>query len=267
MLLGVHISGATRISETFALAHNLGCNTMQIFARSPQRWRQKPLEAEEIEAFARNKEKFNIRPVFIHIPYLLNLASPNPKLYKASTLAYIEDMLEAAALHADYIVTHMGSHVQTTEVGGLKRLARALNRVIEKTKDSKVAILLENTAGSGSWLGYKFSHQRRVLERVKEKDRVGLCLDTAHAYAAGYDLAAEEGLSKLLSDIDQQVGLAKLKLVHLNDTAQAMGSHRDVHEHIGKGNIGKEGFWRILNHPSLKEAAFNFRNSQRQRNG
>ena len=256
MLLGVHISGAKRLSETFALAQKLGCNTMQIFSRNPQRWRQQPLAPAEIKAFAGNKEKYNIKPVFIHIPYLINLASPNPRLYKASIEAYVEDILEAEVMHVDYIVTHMGSHKETTEVGGLKRLARALNKIIEKTKDSKVGILLENTAGSGSWLGYKFSHHRRVLERVKDKERVGICVDTAHAYVAGYDIARQEGLEAMLAQIEKQVGVAKIKLIHLNDALDTLGSHHDVHAHIGKGYIGREGMRGILNHPLLKDLPF-----------
>lgn len=256
MLLGVHVSTEGRIYEAFKRAKALGCNTMQFFSRNPQQWRQKILDPEEIKKFNKLSEKANVRPIFIHIPYLINLASPNPRLYEASIKAYIEDIKEADALKADYIVTHMGSHKETSESAGLKRLTGALNIILEKTSDTNVAILLENTAGSGSWLGYKFSHQKKVVEGLKHKERVGLCLDTAHAYLAGYDIAVEEGLEAMLGEMDNLVGIELIKLIHLNDAKDKLGSRHDRHEHIGKGNIGLEGMKRIINHPDLREKAF-----------
>ena len=156
----------------------------------------------------------------------------------------------------NYIVTHMGSHKDTSEEEGIKRLIEALNTILEKTKHVQVGILLENTSGSGSWLGYKFSHQRTILENLKHKERVGLCLDTAHAYLAGYNIATKEGLEGMLSEIDQMVGLKLIRLIHLNDAKDKLGSHHDRHENIGKGNIGLEGMRRIINHPRLRDVPF-----------
>lgn len=256
MLLGVHVSCEGKIYEVFSRAHSLGCNTMQIFSRSPQRWRRNFLQQDDIEEFIRRQDKLKIKPLFIHIPYLINLASPNHRLYGASIAAYIEDIREADALKADYIVTHMGSHKKTSEESGIKRLTKALNRILDKTANSKVGILLENTAGSGSWLGYKFSHQRKVLEGIKQRSRIGLCLDTAHAYLAGYDIATKAGLEATLTEIDRLVGINLIKLIHLNDTSGRLGGHHDTHEHIGKGNIGLAGMKRIVNHPELKRIPF-----------
>jgi len=256
MLLGVHVSTEGGICQAVRRAHKLGCNTMQFFSRSPQRWRDKFIGQEEAEEFCKIKVKFKISPVFIHIPYLINLASPNPRLYKASVAAYIEDILEAHALEVDYIVTHMGSHKETTEKGGLKRLARALNKIIERTKDTQVGILLENTAGSGSWLGYKFIHMKKVLADIKDPGRIGLCLDTAHAYAAGYDIASAEGLERLVEAMETFGGTKLLKLVHFNDSLGELSSHHDRHAHIGEGRIGRQGMARVLNHPKLRNAAF-----------
>jgi len=194
MILGVHVSGMSKLHESFEHAKSLGCNTMQIFSRSPQRWRQKAIDPEEINAFIESRKKSDISPIFIHVPYLINLASPDKKLYAASIKAYIEDINEAALLKADYIVTHMGSHKDTNEFAGIKRLTAALNTILTKTADKNVGILLENTSGSGSWLGYKFQHHKKILEGIKNKSRIGLCLDTAHAYLGGYDIATEEGL-------------------------------------------------------------------------
>ncbi len=256
MILGVHVSGQGKIYEAVQRAHALGCNTMQIFSRNPQQWRHNFLEPQDLEEFARRQAKFKIKPLFIHIPYLINLASPNRRLYEASIEAYIEDILEAEVLKADYIVTHMGSHKETSEEAGLKRLVAALNTIIEKTKSSSVGILLENTAGSGSWLGYKFAHQKIVIDGLKNKARVGLCLDTAHAYLAGYDISSKAALEALLEEIDRLVGINLLKLIHLNDAKGALGSRHDRHDHIGKGSIGLEAMKRIINHPKLRNMPF-----------
>ncbi|MFA5410873.1 MAG: deoxyribonuclease IV [Candidatus Omnitrophota bacterium] len=256
MLLGIQVSTEGKIYDALARAGQLGCNTMQIFSRNPQRWRRDFLNPEDIREFNRRQESLKIKPIFIHVPYLINLASPNPRLYEASIEAYIEDILEAATLNADYIVTHMGSHKGTSEAAGIQRLIEALNRILEKTRSAKAGILLENTSGSGSWLGYKFSHHKAILSGLKEKSRFGLCLDTAHAYLAGYDLSTTAGLEATLQEIDKSVGLSLVKLIHLNDAKAALGTHLDRHEHIGKGHIGLEGMRRIINHPKLRDLAF-----------
>ena len=150
----------------------------------------------------------------------------------------------------------MASHKETSEDAGIKRLVEALNIILEKTKHIKVGILLENTSGSGSWLGYKFSHQRQIIQGLKTKERVGLCFDTAHAYLAGYDIVAKEGLESTLAEIDELVGIDLIKAIHLNDAKGALGSKHDRHDHIGKGSIGLEGIKRIINHPKLSNLPF-----------
>jgi len=254
MILGAHISGAGKIYQTLDIAHDLKCDTMQIFSRSPQSWRNgAQITPEDIKEFITRRKKYKINPVFIHISYLINLASPDPRLYHGSIQAYIEDIQEADKLGVDYIVTHMGSHKETSEDAGIKRLIEALNKIIEKTKDSKVGILLENTSGSGSWLGYRFYHQHKIIKGIKEKSRVGLCLDTAHAYLAGYNLATREGLEKMIDEIEEMVGTKLIKLIHLNDAAGELGCHYDRHDHIGQGHIGMAGMKRIINHPKLRK--------------
>ncbi|MFA5287479.1 MAG: TIM barrel protein, partial [Candidatus Omnitrophota bacterium] len=167
MILGVHVSGAGKIYESLNRSHDLGCNTMQIFARNPLQWEGKPLDDADVEEFKIRRNKFKINPVFIHISYLINLASPNPKLYGGSISAYINDIHEAERLKANYIVTHMGSHKDTSEDAGIKRLVIALKKILDNTLQSKVGILLENTSGSGSWLGYKFEHQGKIIAGLK----------------------------------------------------------------------------------------------------
>jgi len=253
MILGVHVSAAGKIYQALDTAKGLGCDTMQIFARSPQSWRNGThLKPEDIAEFKLRRKKYKINPVFIHISYLINLASPEPRLYNGSIQAYIEDIREADELGADFIVTHMGSHKETSEDAGIKRLVEALDKIIEKTKGSKVGILLENTSGSGSWLGYRFYHQQKILKGLKDKSRMGLCLDTAHAYLAGYDLSSKQGLEQMIDEIEEMVGLKMIKLIHLNDAAGELGCHYDRHDHIGRGHIGLAGMKRIINHPKLK---------------
>lgn len=252
MILGIHVSGYGKIYQALDDAKALGCNTMQVFLRNPQRWRNNTLEAADIEEFKRRQLTAKIKPVFIHIPYLINLASPNPRLYRASIEAYVEDIREAWYLGADYIVTHMGSHKETSEEAGIERLIQALNTIIDKSSDSPVGILLENTSGSGSWLGYKFIHQQKIILGIKEKKRIGICLDTAHAYLAGYDISTKEGLKLIVDEIDELVGLKLLKCIHLNDARGKLGTHFDRHEHIGRGDITMEGMKRIINHPAFK---------------
>ncbi len=256
MLLGVHVSIAGHIWESIGRAEALGCGAMQIFPRDPRQWRKAKLKAEDIKEFRRRREKSGIRAVFVHIPYLINLASPDYILYRRSIQAYIQDMFDAEALGVEYIVTHMGSHKESGEKKGIKRVTSALNKILERTKNSPVGILLENTSGSGSFLGYIFEHQRLIIDGVENKKRMGVCLDTCHAYTAGYDLASAQGYAQVISGFDEIVGLKRLKLVHLNDSRDNFGSHADRHEHIGKGKIGLEGFRRMLNDPRLANAAF-----------
>ena len=256
MLLGVHVSIAGHIWESIDRAEALGCNVMQIFARDPRQWRKSSLKTEDIDEFRRRREMSKIQKVFIHIPYLINLASPYHVLYRGSIRAYSQDMQEAEALGADYIVTHMGSHKESGEKNGLKRVTSALNKILDKSQGSPVGILLENTSGSGSWLGYKFEHQRRIIDRLENKKRVGVCFDTCHAFTAGYDLTTSVGYSDTISSLDEIVGLDRLKLIHLNDSRDKLGSHADRHTHIGKGEIGLDGFRRIVRDPRLAKVAF-----------
>ncbi|MFO8053103.1 MAG: deoxyribonuclease IV [Candidatus Omnitrophota bacterium] len=254
--LGVHVSAAGKIYKSIERAEKLGCNTMQIFARSPRQWRRKSLTPEDIEIFRKKREESKIDPVIVHAPYLLNLASGKESFHKITIREFTKDLIEADKLGIDYLVTHMGSYKKSTEKLGLLKIVEALNLILKNTKGLKTQILVENTAGSGSWLGYKFSHFKFIFDKIKMKSRLGVCLDTAHAWAAGYQINKKKNLQELISEIDQQVGIDKLKVVHLNDTQVKLGSRLDRHFHIGEGNIGKDGFRLILKHPRLKKLTF-----------
>lgn len=256
MLLGVHVSISGKIYESIDRAHRLGCTAMQIFSRNPRQWRRLHLEEADAEEFKLRREKSGIKVVAVHIPYLINLATGYDVLYKKSIEAYIEDMREAGLLGADYLVTHMGSFKNSSMQEGLKQFSAALDIIFGETKNIPVKLLLENTAGSGSWLGYTFDHHKFIFDAVKDKNRLGLCLDTAHVFAAGYDIRETGILDGLFREIDEKIGKAALKLIHLNDSMTELGSHVDRHQHIGKGFIGLKGMKNIVNHHRLKNMAF-----------
>lgn len=255
MRIGVHTSAAGHIYEALDRAFALGCQTMQIFSRDPRQWRRGRVSPEDIDEFRRRREKSGITPVFSHIPYLVNLASPYKVLYRDSIKAYIEDIKETEALGIEYLVTHMGSHKKSGEDIGLKRVTSALNKILDRTKKSPVKILLENTCGSGSWLGYRFEHPRRVIDGIEHKERVGICFDTCHGFSAGYDLSTPAGVKETIRQLDEIVGLERLKLIHLNDSRDKLNSRRDRHQHIGKGEIGRSGLRWFLNDKRIKDAA------------
>ena len=254
--VGLHVSIAGKIYDSIDRAVSLGCSTMQIFSRNPRQWRKKILEDKDIKLFKEKREKAKIKPLVVHVPYLLNLASQKKSFHQATIKEFIKDLVESDRLGADFLVTHMGSHKNGTEQSGLSSVVEALTCILEESEDVKTKILLENTAGSGSWLGYNFSHFSFIFERINNPSRVQICLDTAHAWAAGYKISQKKGLSQLISEIDTEVGVSKLKLIHLNDTEVELGSRLDRHFHIGRGKIGEDGFRLILNHPKLRQLPF-----------
>ena len=255
MRLGVHVSIAGKIYESIDRAKALGCDTVQIFSRNPRGWKSKGIAEEDVLEFRRRREKSGIYPVVVHIPYIINLASPDDSLYENSMRSYIEDIKEADLLGADYFVTHMGSHKGRGEDFGLNRLAGALNQIIDKARPSLV-ILLEITAGGGSSLGYKFEHLKTVIGKIKKKGKMGVCFDTSHAFEAGYNVSTKDGLEDTVKKFDNIIGLEALKVIHLNDSRSDFNSHADRHWHIGKGKMGLGAFKRIVNHPKLKDIPF-----------
>lgn len=255
MRLGVQVSIAGKIYEAVERAKALQCSCMQVFSRNPRQWQPAKLDPEDIKEFKRRRQEAEIFPLAIHAPYIINLASSRDKLYRNSIRAYIQDIRTSESLGADYFITHMGSHRGSGEDWGIDRLIEALNIIIEEC-NPKLSILLENTAGSGGWLGYKFSHHQRIIQGIRRKEKIGICFDTCHAYSAGYDISTEVGLRATLKEIDGLVGLEKLKVIHINDSKSPLGCRIDRHEHIGKGKIGIEGFELILRHPYLKELPF-----------
>lgn len=259
MKIGCHISIAGGIDNSVVQAGELSCNTMQIFSKNASTWREKILKKDEVESFRENLKDSNISPVFIHTSYLINLASPLDELYFKSISAFLEEMKRADLLLPDpYLIIHPGAHTGAGEEYGIQRIIRALNLILEKSTDLnlKTMILLEDTAGSGTHLGYTFYQLKRMIEGAKDRKKIGICFDTCHAFAAGYDLSNREGVEKTIEELDKNLDLERLKVIHLNDSKFPLDSRKDRHMHIGKGYIGLEGFKVIVNHKYLKDLPF-----------
>lgn len=259
MKIGCHVSIAGGIDNSIVRAEELGCNTMQIFSKNASTWLEKVLKKDEVESFRENLKNSNVNPIFIHTSYLINLASSSDELYFKSINAFLEEMKRADLLLPDpYLIIHPGAHTGAGEEYGIQRIIRALNIILEKSVDLnlKTMLLLEDTAGSGTHLGYTFYQLKRMMEGAKDRKRIGMCFDTCHAFSAGYDLSHQEGVEQTLEEIEKYVGLERLKVIHLNDSKFPLGSRKDRHMHIGKGYIGLEGFRVLVNHKCLKDLPF-----------
>ena len=251
MRLGAHESIGGGLHKAFDRAQSVGCETLQIFVKSNRSWAVKPLTEEDIARFKAKAEETDIQPVVAHTSYLLNLGTPDDTLWKRSRDTLIIELERCEALGVPYLVLHPGSHVGTGEEAGLARVAQALGEVHAATPGFRAQILLETTAGQGTNLGYRFEHLGWLLEHTPTGERMGVCLDTCHVFAAGYELRTPEGYAATMETFDRIVGLERLLALHLNDSKGDLGSRKDRHEHIGKGHIGLEGFRHVLNDPRL----------------
>jgi deoxyribonuclease-4 len=202
----------------------------------------------EFRVFIKSSALF---PVFLHLPYLPNISYRSRKFYKRSVHSIATDLERAEQLGAQYLIAHIGHRMKASEEEAFESASDGINQAFEKVKNS-VILLLENTAGQGSEIGYTFEQIEKIILRIHEKERVGVCLDTAHSFEAGYDLSKKEGIESTLKSFDQTIGLKRLHLLHLNDSKTPLGSRRDRHWHIGEGYIGAEGFRYLINHPLLR---------------
>ena len=246
--LGLHLSIAGTIDRVVDRAVERGCDTLQMFSRNPRGWRSKKLGFREVEDFRKKLKQSGIWPVVIHTSYLLNLASPKEDVYRKSVEALGDELRRAAELGVPYVVTHLGSHLGHGKKEGFKRIIASVNNSFSEV-DNKVVLLLENTAGTRNSTGSSFEDIEYIASRIKDRERIGVCLDTAHAFAAGYDLVSRGAVEHTLRRFDETIGLKELKLVHLNDSKEGLGSRLDRHEHIGLGKIGERGFRNILKSP------------------
>jgi deoxyribonuclease-4 len=216
-----------------------------MFSRNPRGWDSKKLASRTVESFRNKLRESGIWPVFIHAPYLLNLASPKDDVYVKSVNVLKDELHRALELGVPYVVTHLGSHLGYGKMEGFKRIAKAVNTSLSSVENGAI-LLLENTAGTKNSMGSTFEDIAHILSKIESSDRIGVCFDTSHAFAAGYDLVSRGAVEYTLQRLDKVVGLEKLRLVHLNDSKGALGSRIDRHEHIGMGMIGEQGFRNIL---------------------
>lgn len=253
MILGAHVSTAGGIHNAIKNGTDLDCEAIQIFLRNPNQWQGKSPTPEIIEKFRTAWAAAALSDIIVHDIHLSNLASPKPDVLEKSSQAFREQMELAQVLGLRCIVTHLGAHLGEGEAFGLKRLTESFDRLFEIAEAPDVIVLLETTAGQGTNLGYCFEHIRDVMGMSKYPDRFGVCFDTCHVFAAGYDMRTETDCAMIFSEFDDSVGLNRLKAFHLNDAKSTYQSRVDRHEHIGKGNIGATAFAYILNDPRFAE--------------
>ncbi len=247
VLLGAHQSIAGGVEKALGRGQEVGCDTIQIFVKTPSRWQSNPLAEETVVAFRAAVAETGIWPVFGHALYLINLATPDEALWQKSLAALTDDLERCERLELPGLVIHPGSHMGSGEQAGLARIIAALDEVHDRLPGYKVQVWLETTAGQGDQLGYRFEHLRAMIEGARAPERLGVCFDTAHAFAAGYELRTQEGYDETWATFDQLLGLERLRAVHLNDSKRALGSRVDRHEHIGQGLLGLEPFRLLLN--------------------
>ncbi|MBM4340643.1 MAG: deoxyribonuclease IV [Deltaproteobacteria bacterium] len=251
MRFGFHISMSGGFSKILDRATIRGCETIQFFSRNPRGWKYGSLDHDEVEIFRRSIQSSSISPLFLHLPYLPNVASKESKFYNRSIDSIVIDLERAAQLGAHYLIIHIGHRMDSSEDEAIEAVAWAINQVFDRVKNP-VTLLLENTSGQGTEIGYEFNQIKKIIERVEQRDRIGICLDIAHAFEAGYDLSKKDGIEKTLESFDKTIGMKRLHLLHLNDSKTLLGSRKDRHWHIGEGHIGLEGFRHLINHPLLK---------------
>ena len=250
MRLGFHISIAQGFSKVIEKAQKTNCETIQLFSRNPRGWKYSDLDRNEIDQFKAKLASSNIFPCFLHLPYLPNLAAIKEELYTRSINSLCEDLRRAESLSIPFLIVHVGSRVTLSEEEAIKKVVRGINESLQRVAN-QVTILLENTAGQGTELGSDLLQIQKILSDVENKERIGICLDMAHAFQAGYDISTRKGLDDTLNEFERLIGLKHLHLIHLNDSKVPLASHSDRHWHIGEGYIGLEGFRNIVNHPLL----------------
>ena len=255
MILGKHVSIAGGLDKAFKRAADIGCNSMQIFVKNPRGWKMREVDAAEAEEFRAERKKYKINPVVVHAAYLINLASPKDELWGKSISALKSEYQRCDRLGAEYLIFHPGSHTGSGTEKGIARIAEALNEILAEVK-SETMILLENTAGAGTGIGADFNQLKEIIDRVDYPERLGICIDSCHAFTARYNLKEKSGLEELISDFNELIGLDKLKVIHLNDSKYDCCTNKDEHAHIGEGKIGSEAFKRLINHPQLKDKVF-----------
>jgi deoxyribonuclease-4 len=251
-MLGAHVPTAGGLFRAPENGRTIAAEAIQVFTRSQLQWKARPVGKREASSFHAALASSGVKTVLAHGSYLVNLGSPFKAALRRSRAAFFADMARCHALGIRYLVFHPGAHMGAGEKAGLATIARSLDHVLERGEALDVMPLLEVTAGQGSCLGHRFEHIAEILGTVRHPDRVGVCLDTCHLYAAGYDVATPDGYEKTLDELERRVGLARVRAIHLNDAKLGLGSRRDRHASIGKGELGLDTFRRVVRDPRLR---------------
>jgi deoxyribonuclease IV len=266
-ILGAHMSIAGGYDRAVELAGERGCDCVQLFTKNNNQWRAKELTDEDAQKFRAALQRLNINHPAAHSSYLINLASPDDALWHKSVEAFRVELHRAEDLGIPYVVVHPGAFTSSSETEGLRRVIEALDTVHRQAPGLRTATLIENTAGQGSCLGWRFEHVAEILNGVAEPARVGACIDTCHVLAAGYPLATREQYESTVAEIEQTIGIRRIHAVHLNDSKQPLGSRVDRHEHIGRGQLGLEPFRHLLNDPRFVDIPMYLETPKEQENG
>ncbi len=250
--LGAHMSIAGGLHLAFDRLEKIRGRALQIFTKNQRQWKETRLSPESVELFRRKWDEAGRIPVAAHDVYLINLAAPQSEIESKSISGFAEELRRCAALGIPYLIMHPGAHVGEGIEPGLERLVKNLDRALETAETDSVSVLIENTAGQGSSLGWNFEQINFIIGASRYGKKMGVCFDTSHGFAAGYDIRTKDAYRETMDLFDKTVGLERLKFFHLNDTRKGLGSRVDRHEHIGKGKIGMEGFRLLLNDPRFK---------------
>ncbi len=242
IVLGAHMSIGGGAHMAIERARSIRCNAMQIFVKNNMQWFARPLTRDEISSFLEHRQRGELLSVFAHANYLINLAATNPRFYANSLRALSEELIRADQLELPFLVLHPGAHLGMGEEAGLNKIVASIDKVLRKIPKVKTRIALETTAGQGSCLGHTFEQIAYIIGNAREPERLSVCLDTAHVFAAGYDIGSEEATRKTFREFDRLIGLDRLVAIHVNDSKTARGSRVDRHQHIGKGKIGLDAF-------------------------
>lgn len=248
-LLGAHMSIAGGYHKAVYAAAGLGMDSVQIFTKNNNQWRARPLTDEDAALFRRAIDETGVQRPCAHDSYLINLASPDAALWRRSLDAFVIELERAEALGLDGVVMHPGSYVDSSEKAGLKRIVRAVDRAAARTSGFRAGIWLETTAGQGTALGWRFEQFAEIIAGSNAAERLGVCVDTCHLFAAGYRLGRRSEYRATMEEFDEVIGLERIRAFHLNDSKRELGSRVDRHEHIGEGRLGLEPFKHILNDP------------------
>jgi deoxyribonuclease-4 len=247
ILLGAHMSVSGGVHTAVDRATSIGCTALQVFTKNNNQWHGKPLDSSDIQSYKRKIADARIAPVVAHDSYLINLCAVNPEILKKSREAFIDELQRCEQLGIQLLNFHPGAHGGAGESDGIKKIIESLNIAHENTKGFRVLSVVETTAGQGTAVGYKLEHLAEIIRGVDVPQRMAVCIDTCHIFAAGYNIGTEEGYEKTFQEFDEIVGLNRIAAFHVNDSKKGLGSHVDRHEHIGKGTIGLTGFGLLMN--------------------